>query len=227
MPEETTTATFPTAAWCRADQEIRVIKLNIPNTWIGDSGSCRAVVGDSKALQIFCSATLLCLNPKILLWIEGQPDSPPSIEGSSSGSGSLLVAHKNWHFALKEWREVRRKLRFKPSRIEIPTYNSLRMWRQELGHPVVGRTDGIVEHDGSTTRFSFAPPSLRDLARIFWDLHEDRRELIDYSLADCCDCNCALDLYFYYSSFKDTYRYAFESDEQVRQRIAGALKPNS
>ena len=212
---------FATATWIRKSGELSLIRLAFPrNCWIGTVSDRRLVCANSATYRVLTAAVTLCQSARAVVWMTGGTELPPSLKpNQGQGAGALLIAPRGANLSAKEWRSVRNKLAFLPRSWSTPTNDQFESWKDWEAWRL-GEGEGTYEDDGSTLLLRLNPDGLAQLARIAWALHGDRRELIDYHIGYCLTDEWDWNVRFCYSTFRTEFRYAWESDEDMRRRMS-------
>jgi hypothetical protein len=214
--------TLETAVWSRSTGDVSVIKVLLETkAWMENHPTETVMILNSANFRLIAKAVLLANNSNVIIWIccKGEPPPVTATESVSSG-GSLLISHCSANISPKSWREIRRKLIFKPKRWQI-------VGASEFGDDPYERIRYLLEdpgtwrNDGHTIYFSMVQQGINRLADICWYLGADRREMIDMNLGIYLfdDSNCRIR--FYHSSFRKGARLCWETDEQRAKRVMG------
>lgn len=221
--------TLQTATWHRTSEDLAVVHLQFPNSaWVGKLEDENCVFADSDAYRTMALACCACQTGSAVLWVTGGNTLPPS-EGRRREErllehcepGGLVVARLRDRVSLKGFRDVRPRLKFTSRQWQVPISAFFEEQEAEGGLCQIGLGKGSHHSDGSWLFLNYDAKAHNQLARILWDLHEDRRERLDYDLSYCVDDSFGRRTRLYYSSFRSTYRYAWESDEDMRRRMKG------
>jgi len=90
-------------------------------------------------------------------------------------------------------------------------FKPLTSW-QTLGY------EGTIDDDGSSLMTRLCPDGIDSFTRICWRMNDFRAELNDYPMWYCVSDGSGEEVRAYFSSFRKKFRYAFESDHQMRER---------
>ena len=165
-------------------------------------------------------AASICQSAGAIVWVTGGSDMPPSLKpNEGQGPGALVIAPRVANLSTKEWRSYRNKLAFFPRSWNTPTTEFLESREDWSGPWRLGAGEGTYEDDGTTLLLRLNPDGLGQLARVTWALQADRRELMDYHLGYCLSDGWDWEVRLCYSSFRTTFRYAWESDEDMQRRM--------
>ena len=218
--------TVSAATWRRPSGDITVVKVEpARGLWMGRNAAFTHLCANSNELRQLAQLTSLALNRDYMIWVRSCQDPPPSMGTGSIRVSGLLIANHHSNMSLKAWRGIREKLIFEPRRLRVPKFTSLAELH-EGQHWLLQGEGSVAKDDGGTILLSYTGESLTNLGGIFTFLAEDPGELIYYRLDYLChrDDRAKVDLLIQYSSFGERYRYWWESDAQMWDRMMNGSK---